>query len=369
MAIRSTFYQAVNSFFTAKRKVSSLMAVLVLSAVLSGELYSQCNTPMICLSKTDLVCTNVCSGTASVTLCNNPLPAFTVLWSTGQTTTTISNLCAGTYTVTVTTSPGCTASQSIKIQVATSFSSSINVTQPSLNQNNGSIDLTVIGGTAPYSYSWCNGATTQDLNNIGSGLYCVIITDANGNQITDQANIVDANLATAGSILVDMGVLPQTYGNGLKPYGMLYDLIRNYDVPVKWLIKSGKHIDPVTSSFDADFTIGSKTYKGGPFLIDSGFLSSAVRSRLSFWQGQGVQLDTLTSNQVLPVYQVLTSFPNTVIDEQNENLVIPYYTNAAVPTDSYTVGLPSDLDSCDDVYALPHADPTWGITLAVQFTT
>src|SRR4051794_35997824 len=42
-------------------------------------------------------------------------------------------------------------------------------------------------------------------------------------------------LAT-GSFIIDMGKTPQTYANGLKPYGMIYEIINTYKVPVKWVI-------------------------------------------------------------------------------------------------------------------------------------
>jgi hypothetical protein len=35
----------------------------------------------------------------------------------------------------------------------------------------------------------------------------------------------------AGSFIIDMGVVPQTVGNGLKPYGLIYDLIINCKCP------------------------------------------------------------------------------------------------------------------------------------------
>jgi hypothetical protein len=55
------------------------------------------------------------------------------------------------------------------------------VTKPTCpNFNNGAIDLNPAGGIGPFTYSWSNGATTEDLSGLMAGTYTVDVTDANG---------------------------------------------------------------------------------------------------------------------------------------------------------------------------------------------
>lgn len=58
------------------------------------------------------------------------------------------------------------------------IASSYNTANPyCIGGTNGILDLTVEGGVAPYTYSWSNGAQTEDLFNIGAGAYEVVVTD------------------------------------------------------------------------------------------------------------------------------------------------------------------------------------------------
>ena len=53
------------------------------------------------------------------------------------------------------------------------------------------------------------------------------------------SNVKAANETfTPGAFIINMGVTPQTVSNGLKPYGMIYELIKNYNCPIKWVIGS-----------------------------------------------------------------------------------------------------------------------------------
>ncbi|MEO1438125.1 MAG: HYR domain-containing protein, partial [Bacteroidota bacterium] len=48
------------------------------------------------------------------------------------------------------------------------------------NANDGSIDVTITGGTAPYTYAWSNGSTAADQIGLPAGAYTLDITDALG---------------------------------------------------------------------------------------------------------------------------------------------------------------------------------------------
>ncbi|MCX6294528.1 MAG: gliding motility-associated C-terminal domain-containing protein [Bacteroidetes bacterium] len=121
-------------------------------------------------------------GTLSYTYSWTPAPAFP------QTTATAINLDANTYIVTVTDANGCAATQSVTLINPVSLTISSTSVNSSCNTTpDGSIDVTVGGGTLPYSYLWSGGssAITEDLVGILSGSYTITVTDSNACTIAD----------------------------------------------------------------------------------------------------------------------------------------------------------------------------------------
>ncbi|MEL6654143.1 MAG: SprB repeat-containing protein, partial [Bacteroidota bacterium] len=105
----------------------------------------------------------------------------TYLWSNGTTgqQTTIAN--SGTYWVQV-SNGSCTSSDTINVSfLCQGFASGVSGTNiDCFGSQNGSIDLTVVGGAPSYTYSWSTGDTVQDLNNLSAGVYSVDLSDQNG---------------------------------------------------------------------------------------------------------------------------------------------------------------------------------------------
>jgi hypothetical protein len=54
------------------------------------------------------------------------------------------------------------------------------VHETSAGTADGSIDLTLSGTTAPYTFTWNNGETTEDISGLSTGTYFVIVVDALG---------------------------------------------------------------------------------------------------------------------------------------------------------------------------------------------
>ena len=69
-------------------------------------------------------------------------------------------------------------------------------------ENNGSINVTVTGGTAPYTYKWNTGATSQDLSNLCPGTYCVKIKDSKNCTFEKCVTITEPEKKVSGSLTV-----------------------------------------------------------------------------------------------------------------------------------------------------------------------
>jgi len=163
---------------------------------------SQNTQIMVGQTVANVLCNGQSNGSVNITASGGTTP-YTYAWTSpsgfSATTEDISGLSAGQYTLALIDALGCNSSNSY----------TYNVTQPQplvLSQTNidilcfggtGSIDLTVSGGTTPYTYNWSNSATTQDVSGLLAGDYNVVVTDNKG----CTAALNNINIATAPAAL------------------------------------------------------------------------------------------------------------------------------------------------------------------------
>ncbi len=106
------------------------------------------------------------------------------LWSTGHHTTNLGNVGAGSYEVTITSESGCVLSSSFTLTEPARIMNAVSETRPTCGDNDGQLSVTATaGGTGPYFYSWSNGQTGLNNNNLTYGSYTLTTSDQAGCQI------------------------------------------------------------------------------------------------------------------------------------------------------------------------------------------
>ena len=175
----------------------------------------------------NILCHGNNSGSINATV-GGGTPGYTYSWtgpsSFTSTTEDLSNLGPGTYILTVTDANGCIITENWVINPGPQALqlSETNVDVLCTGQSTGGIDLTVVGGTVPYTYSWIGPgpytANTQDIINLAIGSYSVTVTDANGCQTSiTNIDITTPTALTVTGIIVNNNI-DLSVGGGTLPY-------------------------------------------------------------------------------------------------------------------------------------------------------
>jgi len=155
-------------------------------------------------AQTNVGCFGEATGSATVTVTGGS-GSYTFQWDdpNSQQTSTATGLTAGTYTVTVFDNNGCATPATAVVTITeaplleltltpSAFGGGFNVA--CADDSTATIDLTINGGTAPYSVLWnlpgLDTSTDEDLSDLAPGTYSVTVTDDNGCEATDEITLV-----------------------------------------------------------------------------------------------------------------------------------------------------------------------------------
>lgn len=172
------------------------------------------------------------TGTATVSVTSGGTAPFTYHWSTGSTNSSLTGLATGSYSVVATDFHGCTSHSNISISENGGATLSINtLTNISCyGGSNGAIDISITGGTPPYTYAWSNGSTNQDITGLFAGNYSVMATDVGGCKATINATVIQPNVLSVITSIDQSpscgnfdGIASANPSGGTAPYTYLWD--------------------------------------------------------------------------------------------------------------------------------------------------
>ena len=272
---------------------------------------------------------------------------FSYVWSNALgTSSTVSNLTAGSsYTVTVSDMNGCTGTQTITMNTPVAITSSGTVVNASCNGSaNGSINFTANNIVGTPSYSWSNNATSQNLSNVGAGVYTVTVTDANGCThsntftITEPTAIVSSIIVTQPLCNNGTGSLTASASGGAS--GFSYNWTGGSATSTLSNVSSGTYMVTIT---DAN---GCTTTNSGTITAPPAIGLTGVVTNTSCFGGSNGSINISTTNtQGNTTY----AWSNTTTSEDPSGLASGSYTvtatdaNGCSATNTFSVSSPSQL--------------------------
>lgn len=182
------------------------------------------------IAATNVKCNGGNDGVANLSV-SGGFPPYSYLWSTTAITEDISGLSPGNYSVTVTDDISCQSIANVTITEPAVITASITTANVSCFENtDGIADLSVSGGTAPYTYNWDNGQTIEDLSGLSSGVYGVTVTGANLCTTSASCTITKPSAALSSYIIPNNisckggnnGSTDVTVSGGTSPYTYLW---------------------------------------------------------------------------------------------------------------------------------------------------
>jgi gliding motility-associated-like protein len=189
-----------------------------------------CDNFLVGINTQNTSCNGLNNGSAYIVIADGTAP-YSINWSNGASNVNaINNLSAGNYSVSITDAANCSTFQTFTITQPDQLQLGLVPTNVTCyGDNNGTIDLTVSGGTYPFTYNWNIGtsplANHEDIINLSPGTYSVTVEDINGCRSTSSVGITQPAQLNSSYTYTDnpcfnnqLGSINMTPSGGTVPY-------------------------------------------------------------------------------------------------------------------------------------------------------
>lgn len=310
---------------------------------------------------------NCNNGTASVTVSSGATLPVSYNWSNGSNTAVITGLHAGDYGVTVTDALGCVSgmplgtgtmsfSNVVNVPQAYPISVAFSTTAATCTATDGAITATPSGGVAPYSYLWNNGARTQTQTNVPTGVYEVVVTDANGctgigtgtGIITSPSPITVITSSSPSLCTIPSGNATITPSGGTPPYSIQWFTVPSHTGPTATGLAAGNYTYKVTDatgcSTTGTVTVQSVNTINTSFVANPATCSSATGSlTVTPWGGVAPYTYSWNTGATAPTLAgaVPGTYTVTITDNMSCKVTATHILPAASPVGVGVLAIPA----------------------------
>lgn len=122
--------------------------------------------------------TTLCYGDSLPVEINYTDTMYSIIWNTADTSQTIIVTDAGNYAIEIEYESGCSLYDTIAVNYSTPLIIESTTTPATGGEPNGTITVTVSGGTVPYTYTWSDGLEGTAPDSLYPAIYYLTVTDA-----------------------------------------------------------------------------------------------------------------------------------------------------------------------------------------------
>lgn len=183
---------------------------------------------------------------------------YTFAWNNGAATQNLMDAPKGQYSVAITDANGCSKNITAVITEPAAMRTAIAgvVDVNCFGEKSGKVNVNVTGGSLPYSFSWNNGATIQNLVAVGAGDYQLSVKDAAG-----CINTVSARINQPDALVVSLDTINQVLCYG-ESKGMVDVIVTGGTIPYNYVWSNGATTEDLVNVMAGNYSIRVKDNRG-----------------------------------------------------------------------------------------------------------